>query len=90
MRSIITSLLLLCVFTQVNYAQSIELDKKIGAENAEIVEAYMGIYSLEELSQYVENIGNRLVAQLEDPKFEFQFKVVDDPIPNAFALPAMI
>jgi predicted Zn-dependent protease len=87
MKSIITILLMLCFITQFSHSQSIELDKKIGAENAEIVEAYMGIYPLKELSQYVEDIGNRLVAQLEDPKFEFQFKVVDDPIPNAFALP---
>lgn len=87
MRSIITSLLLLCVFTQISFAQSIELDKKIGAENAELVEAQMGIYELDGLSQYVESVGNRLVSHLEDPQFEFQFRVVDDPIPNAFALP---
>jgi len=87
LKSLITSLVLMLFPIGFNYAQSIELDKKIGAENAEMVKVQMGIYDLEELTQYVRKVGNRLVANLEDPQFEFQFNVVDDPIPNAFALP---
>ncbi len=73
--------------TRPDYAQSIELDKQIGAENAELVKVQMGIYDLEVLTRYVRKVGDRLVANLEDPQFQFQFHVVDDPIPNAFALP---
>ena len=68
-------------------AQSIDLDKQLGAENAKMVSEQMGIYQDEVLTQFVRNVGNRLVSQLENPQFEFQFHVVDDPTPNAFALP---
>jgi predicted Zn-dependent protease len=83
----ITILVLILLGTQPDYAQSIELDKQIGAENAELVKVQMGIYDLHELTRYVRKVGDRLVANLEDPQFQFQFNVVDDPIPNAFALP---
>ena len=69
------------------YAQSIEVDKKLGAENAKMVEEQMGIYELEKLNAYVTKVGNRLVDQLKHHPFDFQFFVVDDPTPNAFALP---
>lgn len=80
--------LLLAYLSIVNIdAQSIELDKKLGAENAKAIELEMGIYNSEELTQYVTMLGDKLIAQLENPLFEYQFFVVDDPIPNAFATP---
>jgi predicted Zn-dependent protease len=71
----------------ISYAQSIELDKKLGAENAELVEVLMGIYPDKEMTAYVNAIGTKLLAALDKNPFEFQFHIVDDPIPNAFALP---
>ena len=68
-------------------AQSIELDKKLGAENAKLIEAQIGLYPDKEMTEYVRSIGNRLVAELKKNPFEFQFHIADDPIPNAFALP---
>jgi predicted Zn-dependent protease len=68
-------------------AQSIELDKKLGAENAKIVEEQMGLYPDENMTAYVRAIGNRLVAGLDKNPFEFQFHIADESIPNAFALP---
>ncbi len=68
-------------------AQNVDLDKKIGAENAELVKVQMGIYDHEILTEYVRKVGYRLTAQLENPKFDFQFNVIDDAMPNAFALP---
>lgn len=68
-------------------AQSIELDKKLGAENAKIVETQIGLYQDKEMTEYIRSIGNRLVAKLEKNPFEFQFHIADDPMPNAFALP---
>ncbi|MBE9519134.1 MAG: M48 family metalloprotease [Bacteroidetes bacterium] len=86
----IASLLLLTLIlphSGISVAQSIELDKKLGAENAKIVEAQMGLVPDEELTDYVRGIGNRLIAELDNNPFEFQFHIADDPIPNAFALP---
>ena len=37
-------LIFLLTSSGISYAQSIELDKKLGAENAELVEVLMGIY----------------------------------------------
>lgn len=83
-------LLVLSVFlfsSGISNAQSIELDKKLGAENAELVEIYMGLYSNEAMTDYIRSVGNRLVAALDKNPFEFQFHIADEPIPNAFALP---
>ena len=73
--------------SSISLCQSIELDKELGAENAILVEIQMGLYPDKEMTQYVRSIGNRLVAELDDNPFEFQFHIADDPIPNAFALP---
>ena len=70
-----------------SFSQSIEYDKKIGAEYSKIVEVQIGLYDNEELTNYLRAIGNKLVAEIEDNPFEFNFYIVDTPIPNAFALP---
>ena len=71
----------------ISFGQSIELDKKLGAENAILVEVQIGLYPDKAKTEYVSSIGNRLVASLDKNPFEFQFHIADDPIPNAFALP---
>jgi len=80
-------LISLLISSGISYAQSIELDKKLGAENAELVEIYMGLYPNEAMTDYIRSVGNRLVAALDENPFEFQFHIADDPVPNAFALP---
>ena len=80
-------LIFLLTSSGISYAQSIELDKKLGAENAEMVEALMGIYPDKEMTAYVNAVGTKLIAALDKNPFEFQFHIVDDPVPNAFALP---
>ena len=63
------------------------MDAEYGAESAGLVEAQMGIYLDPESTEYVRAVGNRLVNVLRDDRFTFQFHVVDDSSPNAFALP---
>lgn len=69
------------------YAQSIELDKFLGEQNAQMVASQMGIYKDADKTAYVRRVGNRLVAALENSLFEYQFHLIEDPSPNAFALP---
>ncbi|CAM4167172.1 M48 family metalloprotease [Vibrio agarivorans] len=64
-----------------------EYDKSVGEQNSKMVEAQMGLYQKHQLDEYVDQVGQRLVAQLENPEFEFSFHIVDDTTPNAFALP---
>ena len=67
--------------------QSVEKDKELGKETAMQVEASMGIYQDTQSTQYVSNIGERLVKVNADPTFDYRFGIVDQYIPNAFALP---
>ncbi len=67
--------------------QSIDLDKQMGAENSKAVETQMGIYDDEEMTAYFNKVGQKLVSHLENPLFKYQFKIVPDMSPNAFALP---
>jgi predicted Zn-dependent protease len=68
-------------------AQDISYDKKLGAENAIIVEREMGIYHHDSLSRLVNAVGQKLVSRLKKNPFEFKFFLADTPEPNAFALP---
>lgn len=68
-------------------AQSTDIDKAMGEENAKMVAYQMGIYNNEAKTAYLRKVGDRLVAELEDPLFEYQFHLVTAFEPNAFALP---
>jgi len=81
------TLSIIFLFPDNTQAQSIELDKKLGYENAKMVEAQMGIYPDLVKTAYFKSIGDRLLAKLEDPLFDYQFHIVPDAAPNAFALP---
>ncbi len=52
----------------------------------EIVAAY-GLYPDEALQAYVQELGRKLAAVSERPDLPWTFRVVDDPVVNAFALP---
>ena len=54
--------------------------------DGQVTEAY-GLYGSEELQTFVRDMGEDLAAQSERPRLPWSFKVVDDPIVNAFALP---
>jgi predicted Zn-dependent protease len=62
-------------------------EQKVGDEAALQVEVEMGIFQQAELTAWVSEIGQRLVAVTDDPDRSFRFQIVDMAIPNAFALP---
>jgi predicted Zn-dependent protease len=68
-------------------AQSVEVDKKIGAEAAKEVLEGRGLYESRELSQFLEKLGARLVEQLGPQPFTYRFAISDELEPNAYALP---
>jgi len=59
----------------------------MGADAAGQVAQQIGVVENEALQQYVADVGQRLAAVSERPDLPWQFRVVDDPTPNAFALP---
>ena len=69
-------------------AQSLEVDRKLGAEGTAEVAGVYGIVQHPEATAYVAAVGRRLVATLGEQPFEYSFQIVNITQPNAFALPA--
>ncbi len=59
----------------------------MGKEADQQVQQQLGLYPDNELQAYVNRIGQKLAAASERPNLPWTFRVVDDPVVNAFALP---
>jgi predicted Zn-dependent protease len=64
-----------------------EQEVALGRQSAQEVAQSIGLVEDEPLQQYVQQIGASLAADSERPGLPWTFRVVDDPTPNAFALP---
>lgn len=62
-------------------------DRKVGEAAAEEVKSEMGLYEDPSITKYVNTLGRRLVAYAPRRSFDYKFLIVDQDIPNAFALP---
>lgn len=60
---------------------------EMGRQAAQDVERSIGLVDDQALQDYVHRIGTAMAAQSERPNLPWTFRVVDDPTPNAFALP---
>ena len=60
---------------------------QIGQQAAQEVSQQLGLVEDQALQQYVQRVGAQLAAESERPSLPWQFRVVEDPTPNAFALP---
>jgi predicted Zn-dependent protease len=70
-------------FTLFSEAQEIEMGREYDPQ----IVAEMGLYPDEALQRYIQELGGRLAAQSERPNLPWTFRVLDDPVVNAFALP---
>jgi predicted Zn-dependent protease len=59
----------------------------MGKEADQQVVQSLGLYQDDELQRYVSQLGQRLAKDSERPNLPWTFRVVDDPVVNAFALP---
>src|SRR2546429_9292637 len=59
----------------------------LGRDYDQQVAASIGVYPDSELQRYIQQFGARLAASSERPNLPWSFRVVDDPVVNAFALP---
>lgn len=59
----------------------------LGRDGDREVVAQYGVVEDPALQRYVEELGQRLVAVSHRPNMSFTFRVLDDPVVNAFALP---
>jgi predicted Zn-dependent protease len=62
-------------------------DARVGEEASGAVAAQMGLFEDPELDAYVNEIGRKLLRGVPRRSFHYQFSVVDQFEPNAFALP---
>jgi predicted Zn-dependent protease len=60
---------------------------EMGRQAAQDAERSIGLVDDQALQDYVHRIGTAMAAQSERPNLPWTFRVVDDPTPNAFALP---
>lgn len=67
----------------VSEAQEIQM----GQEYDQQVVASIGLYPDADWQRYIQQLGARLAATGERPDLPWTFRVVDDPVVNAFALP---
>lgn len=59
----------------------------MGRESDRAISTEMGLYPDAALAGYVQALGRKLAARSERPDLDWTFRVVDDPVVNAFALP---
>ena len=71
------------MFSLVSEGQEIEMGQEAMAQ----VDAAMGLYDDPALQAYVDSVGQAMAAVSERPELPWTFKIVDDPVINAFALP---
>ena len=64
-----------------------EREIELGREADQQIVQQMGLYPDEDLQDYVAAVGRRLAASSERPELPWTFRVLDDPVVNAFALP---
>lgn len=62
-------------------------EKKIGREFFEQIKAHMALVEDGEVLAYVQAVGNRIVRQLGSTPYQFKFFVINESVPNAFAVP---
>ena len=77
---------LLAFFTS-GCAHSPAWDRKVGADASKDLESNVGLYDDPKLTAYVNDIGQKVVSQVSNRQYDFQFHIIDQQVPNAFSLP---
>lgn len=62
-------------------------EAELGKQAAEEIEREIGFVRDASMQEYVESIGQRIARVASRPDLTFQFRILDSPEPNAFALP---
>lgn len=62
-------------------------EKTIGRDMLEMIKARMSLVEDGEVLTYVQAIGNRIVKQVGNTPYQYRFFVINQAVPNAFAVP---
>lgn len=84
----------LCVFatwpplpTRSAWALSLAEEKELGRKILEMLRDRLPLVEDDELVTYVRSVGQRVVKKVGVTPYDFQFFVVNESVPNAFAIP---
>jgi len=83
---LIFTFVILCPARQVN-AINLSEEKELGKKFVKLIRKSMPLVEDGEVLTYVRNVGNRVASEVGITTYQFQFFVVDESIPNAFAVP---
>ena len=89
---ILATALIACAINPVTHKSELSLiseDQEIemGRQSDKEVVATMGLYDDPRAQAYVATLGKKLAAKSERPNLPWTFRVIDDPVVNAFAIP---
>ncbi len=62
-------------------------DRRVGEDQTHVIESELGLVEDEALNRYVRSVAIRLLRHAPSRPFNYEFKIVDQSVPNAFALP---
>lgn len=71
-------------------ALSLSDERAIGREMLAMIKARMSLVEDGEVLAYVQAVGNRIVKQLGTTPYQYRFFVINQSVPNAFAVPGGI
>jgi len=83
---LVFTFVILCPRGQV-IAISLSEEQDLGKKFVRLIHKSMPFVEDGEVLTYVRNIGNRVAKEVGITTYQFQFFVVDAPVPNAFAVP---
>ena len=70
------------------FSITVSEEEKLSREILRYIYQHYEIIDDPEVADYVNKVGNRIVAGLEDPLFNYRFHVINVDVYNAFAIPA--
>jgi len=87
MMSFIFSATMILVPAGQSRALTLSEEKELGRKVLEQIRRMMPLVEDGEIVGYVESLGNRITKQFGTTSYQWQFFVVDQSVPNAFAIP---
>lgn len=87
--AVVLSVFILAILLPSGKATAITLseEKELGKQVVGMVRKSMPLVEDGEVLTYVRNVGNRVAKEVGITTYQFQFFVIDEPVPNAFAVP---
>jgi beta-barrel assembly-enhancing protease len=76
-----------CFLSETAVALTLSDENTIGREMLKMIRAQLSLVEDGEVLAYVQAVGNRIARQLGSTPYRYQFFVINQSVPNAFAVP---